>query len=701
MDLMTRLGTRKALGARLLMGFVLSICSLVVTGPVSNAYPRPGTNVLITTAYMTDQPSQGEAFGSAITPSGRYVAFTAYADDLVKNERVPDPRRALLKKPADVYMHDHKTMMNHLISVSSTGERGVPDVLSGGGAVMGSVSASGRYVAFASDYINLVAGDTNMAWDVFVRDRELGTTERVSVASDGAQSGLEQDSGSPVTPAVISANGRFVAFLSNAANLVSGDENSTADLFVHDRMTGETKLVTEGDWFSGPSCGAQPTSTLPVLALYPCKLDDTIAISADGKVVAYTIEPDPAVGGLSLIGHSTVWVRDLNTGEAKRADIKSDGTPGRDSLGVGLAGRNALSADGRYVIFLATAAYVPAKTTTGTEIYRHDFQTGRTQRVTVTSRGEEREGHANQPGGGEVHLGSSLSLDGRYVAMAVSEKRFDRSSDEVEPECILEAVRCSKPQIYVHDMDTGSTELISVDDPRRHGANGFYTGSRAPSITPDGRFLAFVSRDSVAADDDPSAEPRWHVYLHDRGPKVGVGNSREPKPQQPQDPNEDICIGDVCIPPLGFVASIDATSETVGGRQGADLHGASLAYRPPYEDLFAAIELEHMPTVVPGPSPIFYGLRFQVEDKSYEVRATSFLGGTFGLFECSSGSPSCVKVADLRGGYGTTGERVVLSLPLDAIGLEGGGELSEVEAYSAFGSYFTGPAKILDTVRIQ
>jgi hypothetical protein len=107
-----------------------------------------------------------------------------------------------------------------------------------------------------------------------------------------------------------------------------------------------------------------------------------------------------------------------------------------------------------------------------------------------------------------------------------------------------------------------------------------------------------------------------------------------------------------------------------------------------------------MPRVVPGASPIFYGLRFEVDDRRYEVRATSLLGGTFGLFDCTT-SVACAKVADLQGGYGTTGMRVVFSLPLKEIGLEDGGALSNVEAFSALGFYMTGPTKILDTVRVR
>lgn len=134
--------------------------------------------------------------------------------------------------------------------------------------------------------------------------------------------------------------------------------------------------------------------------------------------------------------------------------------------------------------------------------------------------------------------------------------------------------------------------------------------------------------------------------------------------------------------------------------QGANLYGASLAYRP-MPTCSRRFELEYMPTVLPGISPIFYGLRVEVEGKSYQVRATSTLGRTFGLFDCTGSRPVCSKVATLRGGYGTTGMRVVFSLPLDEIGLQEGGKLKDVEAYSALGSYLSGASKILDSVRIK
>ena len=118
------------------------------------------------------------------------------------------------------------------VSVASDGAQG------NGYSYHPSISADGRYVAFESDASNLVSGDTNGARDVFVHDRQGGGTTRVSVASDGAQG-----NGGSAHPS-ISADGRYVAFQSDASNLVSGDTNGWSDIFVYDRQTGQTTRVS-------------------------------------------------------------------------------------------------------------------------------------------------------------------------------------------------------------------------------------------------------------------------------------------------------------------------------------------------------------------------------------------------------------------------------------------------------------------------
>src|SRR5437867_824550 len=125
----------------------------------------------------------------------------------------------------DVFVHDRLTGTTERVSVDSAGTQGH------GNSSEPSISADGRFVAFSSVATNRVPGDTNAAFDVFVHDRLTGTTERVSVASAGTQG-----NGSSLDPS-ISADGRFVAFSSVATNLVPGDTNGKEDVFVHDRLT--------------------------------------------------------------------------------------------------------------------------------------------------------------------------------------------------------------------------------------------------------------------------------------------------------------------------------------------------------------------------------------------------------------------------------------------------------------------------------
>src|SRR5262249_13443691 len=182
------------------------------------------------------------------------------------------------------------------------------------------LSADGRVVAFESLATNLVPRDTNRDWDVFVHDRQTGMTERVSVASDGAQAN------GPSTWVSLSADGRVVAFRSRASNLVPGDTNGTYDIFVHDRQTGMTERV------SVASDGAQANGPSSFLAL-----------SADGRVVAFESRANNLVPG-DTNGPADVFVHDRQTGVTERVSVASDGTEGDN-----VSRSPALSADGRFV----------------------------------------------------------------------------------------------------------------------------------------------------------------------------------------------------------------------------------------------------------------------------------------------------------------------------------------------------------------
>lgn len=199
-----------------------------------------------------------------------------------------------------------------LVSVSSTGTQTDSESMSA------SLSSNGRHVAFASMATNLVAGDTNDTWDVFVRDRLTQTTTRVSVTDAGEQG--ENASSAPV----ISADGRYVAFASHAHNLLGeADANGDGeDIFVYDRWTGANTLVSR----SLTGAGGNARSRDP-------------EISADGKYVAFfSFSSDLVADGSTLGG---MFVRNMRTGVTIRASLTSTGAP------AGRVGDGALSGNGR------------------------------------------------------------------------------------------------------------------------------------------------------------------------------------------------------------------------------------------------------------------------------------------------------------------------------------------------------------------
>src|SRR5438477_375290 len=191
--------------------------------------------------------ANGASLSSALSADGRFVAFDSAATDLVAADT---------NGWTDVFVRDRQTGMTARVSVASDGTQ-ANNVSS-----YCALSADGRFVAFQSDATNLVVDDTNGKTDVFVHDRQTGTTERVSVGSGGGTQGTGNSGGFFAFPA-LSADGRLVAFQSDATNLVAGDTNGATDLFVHDRQTGTTERATvasgapQGNGFSaGPVLSA-------------------------------------------------------------------------------------------------------------------------------------------------------------------------------------------------------------------------------------------------------------------------------------------------------------------------------------------------------------------------------------------------------------------------------------------------------------
>ncbi|MCE7948595.1 MAG: hypothetical protein DYG88_14315, partial [Chloroflexi bacterium CFX4] len=160
---------------------------------------------------------------SVISANGRIVTFISISNNLVSGDT---------NNSTDVFVHDRQTGQTTRVSVASDGTQANTISLDT------AISADGRYVAFESLASTLVSDDTNGVTDIFVHDRQTGQTTRVSVASDGAQANGTS------TFAAISADGRYVVFDSVAFNLVSGDTNSLFDVFIHDRQTGRTSRIS-------------------------------------------------------------------------------------------------------------------------------------------------------------------------------------------------------------------------------------------------------------------------------------------------------------------------------------------------------------------------------------------------------------------------------------------------------------------------
>jgi hypothetical protein len=279
-----------------------------------------------------------------------------------------------------------------------------------------SISDDGRYVAFDSHATNLVPGDTNGFADVFVRDRSSGTIELVSVDSGGTQG-----SGLSFAPSM-SPDGRYVAFLSYAPNLVPGDMNAVPDVFVRDRSSGTIERVSVG--LSGQS-GWETSFYTP-------------SISADGRYVAFDWSWCDAC-------RRDIYVRDRQTGTSELASVASNGVPSW-----GRCGGASISADGRYVAFWSDSNdLVPGDTNGAADIFVRDRQSGTTERVSLASGGTQGNGQSAFP---------SVSADGRYVAFWSDATNFVPGDTNIARDVF---VRDREHEGYASLCDPGVSGVIS------------------------------------------------------------------------------------------------------------------------------------------------------------------------------------------------------------------------------------------------
>ncbi len=362
-----------------------------------------GNQALGSNFFLTGSP--------VISANGRYVAFRSAADNLVAgdsygyqdiflhdigtgtttrvsvdyagNEFVGDSRDPAINADGryvafrvltEIFLHDTQAGTSTQVSVDSAGNS------SNGDNFYPDISADGTKIVFYSNATNLVSSDTNGVIDIFLHDTGSGTTTRISMGHDGSEA-----DGNSIYPA-ISADGKFVAFESDATNLVTGDTNGKTDIFLYETATGiTTRVSVDSSGNQGTNPSRKPT------------------ISADGQFVAFESSANNLVSGDTNVAYD-IFVRDTVGDTTTRVSVASDGTQSTDYEN---SNSPAISDDGRYVTFYSNATnLVTGDSNMVSDIFRHDRQTGDTTRVSVDAAGTQANGASVFP---------EISADGRYV----------------------------------------------------------------------------------------------------------------------------------------------------------------------------------------------------------------------------------------------------------------------------------------------
>jgi Tol biopolymer transport system component len=377
-------------------------------------------------------------------------------------------------------------------SVSSVGVQGNSNSFS-----PVSVSANGRYAVFRSFADNLVAGDTNGRWDIFVHDLQTGATTQVDVSS----AGVEAAHGAPggLTGEAVSADGRFIVFSSSSANLVPGDTNASEDVFLRDTVSATTRRL------SVKPGGAQTrhSSYDPV-------------ISSSGRFVAFTSVARFTSGDRNVT--PDVYLLDRASGRVSLVDARAGGLAMRAAFGGFTAA--AISPDGRYVLFTGAS-----KESGGRQCWVRDtvnntthmisrpfgggpglgchnpvmsandhviaFQSGGAPRIYLRNRHAHTLTHIAGPGGystGDL----AISANSRLVV-------FDSNAPH-----LVSGDTNGLHDVFVYNRITGTIQRVSLSASGTQ-ANG---ASEWPGMSADGSVIAFESTATnlVAGDTNASTD---------------------------------------------------------------------------------------------------------------------------------------------------------------------------------------------------
>lgn len=397
----------------------------------------------------------GDSTSPILTPDGRFVVFSSLAKNL--SNPTNTPASPFHSKGINVYLRDRLNGSATLVSISL-------DEISGGNgdSFATGVSTNGRYVLFESAASDLVVNDTNNAIDVFVRDLVSQTTTLVNVATNGT-AGDGGCRGSTMTP-----DGRYVAFVSAARNLVADDTNNLADVFIRDLQAGTTTLASIG--------ATRVPNNLPCSSEAP-------DITPDGRYVAFFSNATNLFPGARSVAE--IFVRDTIAGTTIWVSTNAQSRVASILGGNAASFNHLISDDGHYVVFEASTN-PPSMLRPQGLILRHDLETGVTELINTNACVQR----ADYPSIRSI----AISPDARFVAFIANTNGM------------LGTTTC----VELWNADTGVTTLVSSDL-----SNAVPNNSTCdwPTIDSTGRFVGFLSN---ATNMVPGTDSMgYHIFVHD------------------------------------------------------------------------------------------------------------------------------------------------------------------------------------------
>jgi Tol biopolymer transport system component len=373
-----------------------------------------------------DQPANGASFDPGVSANGRVVVFSSLATNLV-----PDDSNGV----RDIFVRDLDAGTTERVSVSSFGEQADAD------CEWPAVSGDGRYVVFHSAATTLASGGNGFA-QVYLHDRWAHTTTRISVSSTGEIANYDA-----LKPR-ISETGRYVLFCSYADNLAPNDHNNEKDLLLRDLWAGTTERISVANATGIEGNARSPAAPPP-------------AITPDGRYVAFSSEASNLVAG-DANGLFDIFVRDRVLGTTELVSVSSSGEHGNGESGHSLSGL-AISADGRYVAFGSLATnLVPGDTNGVRDVFLRDRVAGATQRISVSTSGEQGDAESG-------YNAIAMSADASVIAFDSSATNFSDLDPDDSLDVFVRAaeIAVTPPLVTINDGSafTGAAHVTLHVDP--------------------------------------------------------------------------------------------------------------------------------------------------------------------------------------------------------------------------------------------